>query len=151
MVQPGTEANTTTTPPPLCSSIPTTVVQQPTTVVQQPGTPGLSFKTVSSGSYIEIEDRTGRRLTEDLKPAPIEYISNNGSMGEPQLSVLDTVEGVPNIVFTPTEVGQTASFTGALQLAVTTTNDGFGTPYIPYQIDPKLSPNCGLLVNFIAI
>lgn len=39
----------------------------------------------------------------------------------------------------------------ALQVAVTTTNDGFGTPYIPYQVDSKLSPDCKLQVNFVAV
>lgn len=94
----------------------------------------------------------GRRLLDAaLKPAAVEFISNNGSMGQPQLVVLDTVEGVPNIMFKPTAVGQTASFTGALQVAVTTTHDGFGLPYVPYQVDPKLSPNCGMVVKFVAI
>ena len=39
----------------------------------------------------------------------------------------------------------------ALQVAVTTTNDGLGTPYIPYQVDAKLSPNCQVAVRFVAV
>lgn len=52
----------------------------------------------------------GRKLLQ--QPAPVEYISHNGSMGQPQLHVYDTVEGVPHISFSPTAQGQTASFTG---------------------------------------
>jgi hypothetical protein len=148
VVQPGTSSvvQPGTASPPLCSSTPTTVVQQPSTVVQQPGTPGVATTSVQ-----QLVNSQGRRLSQATKPAPIEYISNNGSMGQPQLAVLDTVEGVPNIVFTPTAAGQTASFTGALQVAVTTTNDGFGTPFVPYRVDSKLSPNCGVLVRFVAV
>ncbi len=46
-------------------------------------------------SVQQLVNSQGRRLSQDLKPAPIEYISNNGSMGQPQLAVLDTVEGGP--------------------------------------------------------
>jgi len=42
-------------------------------------------------------------------------------------------------------------FTAALQEAVTTTHNGFGVPYIPYRVDTKLSPNCQVLVKFIAV
>jgi hypothetical protein len=142
----------------------TSVVQQPgTSVVQQPGTsvvqqPGTSVvqqpNTVSNVPPTSVvqqpKSNTGKKLLQ-LKPAPIEYISNNGSMGQPQLTVLDTTEGVPNIKFTPSAAGQTAQFTGALQVAVTTTRDGFGSPYIPYTVDAKLSPNCGVTVKFVTI
>lgn len=206
----------------------------------------------------------GKKLLQT--PAPIEFISNNGSLGQPRLTVLDTTQGVPSITFKPTATGQTAVFYGgvlpapgtlqlfeanrpppggsgvarnslirvgwwrldaaktalgcaALQVAVTTTNDGFGSPvstptkfnkshsrlfipvllthlwakhcwisssylsarrksscpsakrwpshcltstlqcaaevctfcmqYVPYRVDAKLSPNCGLTVKFV--
>lgn len=42
-------------------------------------------------------------------------------------------------------------FPAALQVAVTTSNNGFGTPYIPYQVDARLSPNCKVQVNFVTV
>jgi hypothetical protein len=132
----------------------TSVVQQPgsTSVVQQPGgtsvvqQPGSSVVQQPGGS--SVVQQPGRHL---LQVGTIEYISNNGSTGQPQLSVLDTVEGVPNISFKPDKAGQVAQFNGGLQVAVTTTNDGFGIPYIPYRVDSKLSPQCAVQVNFVGI
>ena len=39
----------------------------------------------------------------------------------------------------------------ALQVAITTTDNGLGTPLVPYQVDAALSPNCGVTVKFVAI
>ena len=83
----------------------------------------------------------GRHL---LQVGTIEYISNNGSTGQPQLSVLDTVEGVPNISFKPDKVGQTAVFNGGMYLYLST----IVSPLFPVSLlltwvsTESLSVNC---------